>query len=84
MLKLISPLRSTFLPNRGMHDNISIAHKVLFTLDKKLKEMGYMATKLYMEKIMLGLTRIDTLLLLILLESLLTVEQDTISNLRRV
>lgn len=41
--KLISPLQGAFVPNKGIHDNILIAHEILFALKKKYKGKCCMA-----------------------------------------
>lgn len=48
--RIISPWQSTFFPNRGMSDNIVMAHKVMHYLNKKKGKVGIMALKIDMAK----------------------------------
>jgi hypothetical protein len=48
--KIISPLQSTFVPNRSIQDNSIIAHELLHSFKLKRGKCGFMFLKMDMEK----------------------------------
>lgn len=52
--KVVSPLQSTFAQNRNIHDNILIAHDILFSFSKHHSRDGYRAINSIWKKHMIG------------------------------
>ena len=48
--EIISPLQSTFVPNKSIQDNTILAHELLHTFKEKRVKRGLMFLKMDMEK----------------------------------
>lgn len=51
MSKLVGPCQSSFVPHRQSGDNIIVAQEVFQSMRKKTGKTGWMAIKIYLEKV---------------------------------